>query len=64
MIRQPDSILCSFFQKNGLMAASVIEEAASCFEEKELSKNDFFLKKGAVSKEYMILQTGFLRAFT
>lgn len=46
------------------MAASVIEEAASCFEEKELSKNDFFLKKGAVSKEYMILQTGFLRAFT
>ena len=56
--------LLRFFQNNGLTSASVIEEALSSFEEKELSKNDFFLKEGIVSNEYMILETGFLRAFT
>ena len=56
--------LLRFFQNNGLTSASVIEEALNSFEEKELSKNDFFLKEGIVSNEYMILETGFLRAFT
>ena len=56
--------LLTFFQQNGLTAMSVIEEALTCFEEKELPRNSLHLKEGMVSNEYMILETGFLRAFT
>ena len=64
MIDSSKAILLRFFQNHGLTAASVIEEALSYFEEKCLFKNDFFLKEGVVSNEYMILETGVLRAFT
>jgi CRP-like cAMP-binding protein len=56
--------LLRFFQNHGLTTASVVEEALSCFDEKDILKNEFFLKEGFVSNEYMILETGFLRAFT
>ncbi|HEX8313728.1 MAG TPA: Crp/Fnr family transcriptional regulator [Flavisolibacter sp.] len=64
MIDPSKAILFSFFQKHGLLATSVIEEALPCFEEKELYKHSFLLREGSVSNEYMILETGFLRAFT
>jgi CRP-like cAMP-binding protein len=56
--------LLDFFQRNGLTAISVIEEALLCFEEKALPRNGLHLKEGMVSNEYMIMETGFLRAFT
>jgi len=57
-------ILRNFFQNHGLTNAAVLEEAINSFKEKELSKNEFFMKEGIVSNEYMILESGFLRAFT
>jgi len=64
MINQSNTILRSFFEKNGLHAASVMEEVMTCFEEKEIPRHGFLLKEGAVSNEYMIVESGFLRAFT
>ena len=64
MIDTRKHTLLHFFRNNGLTAASVIEEALQAFEERELEKTELFLKEGAVSNEYMVLETGFLRAFT
>jgi CRP-like cAMP-binding protein len=64
MIDSSKAILHRFFQNNGLSSISVMEEALDCFEERLLSKHTFFLKEGFVSNEYLILETGFLRAFT
>ena len=59
-----NSILKQFFEKNGLTTASIIEEALSSFEEKEITRNSLHLKEGLVSNEYMIVESGFLRAYT
>ena len=56
--------LIDFFQRNGLTAMSVIEESIACFEEKDLPRHTLFLKEGMVSNEYMVMQSGFLRAYT
>ncbi|RYZ27920.1 MAG: Crp/Fnr family transcriptional regulator [Chitinophagaceae bacterium] len=64
MINQPNSILYTFFEKNGLRTAGVMEEVMTCFEEKEIARNAFHLKEGTVSNEYMIVENGFLRSFT
>lgn len=53
-----------FFQKHGLSSISIIEEIECRFEEKVLPRNSLHLKEGRVSDEYMILESGFLRAFT
>lgn len=58
------SILRNFFQAHGLTNAGVLNEAMNAFEEKAFAKNDFFLKDGFVANEYLVLETGFLRAFT
>lgn len=63
MIDKSQATLFHFFQNHGLSAQSVMEEVINCFEEKRLFKNDFLLKEGSVSNEYMVLETGFLRAF-
>src|SRR6476620_10729297 len=64
MINKGNSTLFTFLEKNGLHTASVMEEALALFEEKEIPRNEFHLREGAVSNEYMIVQSGFLRAFT
>lgn len=64
MVNSSKAILLHFFQNHGLTNAAVLEEAINAFEEKDLSKNEFFLKEGIVSNEYLILESGFLRAFT
>lgn len=60
----PNPVLRRFFQKHGLSSAGVIEEIEPYFEEKQLSRNGLHLKEGLVANEYMILETGFLRAYT
>lgn len=42
----------------------VIKDIAVHFEERLLEKNDFFVKEGKVSNEYLFLEEGFMRAFT
>jgi CRP-like cAMP-binding protein len=59
-----NNFLLLFFQKNGLTAASVTTEAIACFEEKEITKNSFHLRERMISDEYMIVERGFLRAYT
>lgn len=41
-----------------------MEEIEPYFAEKQLSKNALHLKEGLVANEYMVLQSGFLRAYT
>ncbi len=60
----PNTTLRRFFQQHGLSSPGIIEEIDSYFIEKCLSKNTLHLKEGAVSNEYMVLESGFLRAFT
>ncbi len=53
-----------FIQDQYPMPAQVVVEMMKHFEEKTIPKNDFFLKAGRVSQEYLFLETGCLRAFT
>lgn len=57
-------VLQTFFEQNGLTAASVVSEAAALFEAKELPKHSLLLKEGLVANAYLVLESGFLRAFT
>jgi CRP-like cAMP-binding protein len=57
-------MLRQFFQKNGLTTASVVEEAINCFDEKKISRNSLHLKEGLIANEYMVVESGFLRAYT
>ncbi len=43
---------------------SAIEEIESYFEEKNIVKSSLHLKQGMISNEYMVLESGFLRAYT
>ena len=60
----PNATLRGFFQKHGLTLASTIEETEAFFAEKNLQRNELHLKEGRVANEYMILESGFLRAYT
>jgi CRP-like cAMP-binding protein len=41
-----------------------VEEIAAHFQQMRIAKNDYFIKKGKVSNNYLFLETGFIRAFT
>lgn len=56
--------LQKFFENSGKFNAIKAKEIAGYFEVKEVSKGSFFLKEGQVSNEYMILERGFMRAFS
>ncbi|MBL7818188.1 MAG: Crp/Fnr family transcriptional regulator [Saprospiraceae bacterium] len=56
--------LIHFFQLNIPTSKQVINDIVAPFEERDLSKNDFFLTEGKLGSEYMYLEQGFLRAFT
>lgn len=61
---QPNLVVRQVFQKHGLSSTTILEEIERHFEEKNLPRNNFLLKEGVVSNEYMILESGFLRAYT
>ena len=56
--------LQKFFENSGKFNAIKAKEIAGYFEVKEVSKGSFFLKEGQVSNDYMILERGFMRAFS
>lgn len=64
MPSQVNPLLISFFQSTGKINALKAEEIATYFEEKELRKNELFLKEGQVSNEYLFLGKGFLRSYS
>jgi CRP-like cAMP-binding protein len=55
--------LIRFLSSTDLMSAHRALEIADEFSEKLLRKNDFFLKEGRISDEYLFLNEGFLRSF-
>lgn len=54
--------LLDFFVQSGVNALKA-REFGEYFEKREFARNEFFLKEGTVSNEYLILENGLLRAF-
>ena len=55
--------LVQFLNGSGLISFQKAEEIANYFTGKVLNKNEFFLKAGKPSNEYLFLENGFMRAF-
>jgi CRP-like cAMP-binding protein len=56
--------LINFIQDNLPGSKQSIGEMIEHFDEKNFKKNDYFLKEGKVSNDYLFLADGFMRAFT
>lgn len=56
--------LFRFFQDKGKINQIKAEEIGGYFVEKEIERNALFLKEGQINNEYMILENGFMRAFS
>jgi len=56
--------LMNFIQNNSPASKEIVFEIANHFDEKIISRNDFFLKEGKVSNQYLFLEEGLMRAFT
>ena len=53
-----------FLEISGKVNAIKAKEIAEHFEEKEVNKGEFFLREGQVSNQYLILEEGFMRAYS
>ncbi len=56
--------LFRFFQNKGKINAIKAEEIANILMKKRLKKNELFLEEGHVNNEYLILEYGFMWAFS
>lgn len=63
-MNQPSPLLVRFFQQHPAITESKANEIASIFVQKEFAKNTFILIDGKISNDYMLLESGFVRAFT
>lgn len=59
----PKLTLTDFFLRSGTMNKEQVTTVADVFEQRTVAKNDFFLKEGKISDEYMFLDKGFMRAY-
>lgn len=57
-------LLINFIQNNLPTSRKTLDEIAEHFKEIAFTKNDYFLKEGQVSNDYLFLADGFMRAFT
>lgn len=55
--------LVQFLRNSNLVSLQAAELIANEFQPKELRRNDYFLKEGRISNEYLFLENGFMRAF-
>lgn len=55
--------LIQFLQNTNLVPFQMAIEISNHFIHKEIGKNEFFLKEGKISNEYLFLENGFMRAF-
>jgi len=53
-----------FFESSGKINAIKAREIAEIFDEKEIFKGEFFLKEGQIANQYLILEDGFMRAYS
>ncbi len=56
--------LINFIKSNLNAPHDIVLYIANQFEEKVYAKNDYFLKEGKVSNDYLFLVEGFMRAYT
>ncbi|MVM35025.1 cyclic nucleotide-binding domain-containing protein [Spirosoma sp. HMF4905] len=56
--------LRNYIQQNSPASRLIVETIAEHFEPREFSKNDFFLKEGKISNDYLFLAEGLMRAFS
>lgn len=56
--------LARFISHHLPMPEEVLAEITSNFDERTIPKSHFFLSEGEFSKEYLFLESGFMRAFT
>ncbi|MES2519280.1 MAG: Crp/Fnr family transcriptional regulator [Bacteroidota bacterium] len=56
--------LINFIQSNLPVSKQILEDIAQHFEYTTISKNEYFLKEGTISNNYLFLAEGFMRAFT
>jgi CRP-like cAMP-binding protein len=55
--------LIEFFKNTGLVNLQTAGEIAATFTPRLIAKNEYFLKEGRASNEYLFLDHGFMRAF-
>lgn len=55
--------LIDFLRRTNLVSTQTAESIASEFVPKKIMTNQFLLKEGTISDEYMFLESGFMRAF-
>ncbi len=55
--------LIHFFVSTNLVSQQAAGEIVQQFSRKTFHKDDFFLKQGRISDEYLFLETGFIRSF-
>ena len=60
---QPKQKLINFLESGGKISSIHAEEISRHFDEKDFERNDFFLKEGKVSNEYLVLEEGMMRSF-
>jgi CRP-like cAMP-binding protein len=56
--------LFRFFESNGIVNAIKAREIGVYFDERSIEKGEYFLTEGQVSREYLILESGFIRAYS
>ena len=55
--------LIQLFKNSNLVSLEKAQEISEHFTQKQISKNEFFLREGKVSDQYLFLEDGFMRAF-
>lgn len=56
--------LIHFFQSNLPVSKPMLNDIVAHFEERHFVRNEFLLKEGKVSNDYLFLVEGFMRAYT
>jgi len=57
------TLLIEFLSKNSKLNAEELAHSTAYFTNKNLRKNDFLLREGKISNEYIFLQSGLVRTF-
>ena len=55
--------LTLFLQNNNIISPVKAKQIAENFSSRTILKNEFFLKEGKISNEYLFLEKGFMRAY-
>lgn len=63
-MNHPSPTLLRFFEQHPAITPAVASKIAALFKPKTVAKNNFLLREGAVSNDYVFLESGLMRAYT